>query len=732
MKTRTLAVLLLLAGAALAGGPAAAQAPAESPALQAELQDVQNMFVAAQAEFDGTQQSRSIVGFDRVIERLESLRRQGQLPQRGRDLLAQAFELRGRAYYGIGLSEKATEDFGSLVRLVPQYQLSREKVSPKVVDFFDSVKKSLVGFIAVESTPAGARVSLNGEFLSLTNFFPMEVLAGDYTVEIAREGYAPETRQVTVAPRATQTLQVPLTRTAASTFFITEPAGVEIWVDGRMAAVTGGALPVDQHEVARARGLDPLRSSARTEVANLSIGAHRVEFRRRCYEPVAATLEIPEAADFDYEPVKLEDSLGTLVLRSDPAGARIIIDGESMGLTPRELTGVCSGKHRLEVKHQAGKFVQEITLARGETLSLDCPIRPSLAFLGVVAASAAGERLVGEVEEKLVQNLARIQSLNVLTAPRELVDNLLSAEQLTRASLVTAGGATPDQIRRVTEALAARLEVQGFLIAQLPDERLLRTATLHLLAAGNATADQWDVVFSESASYLRFIGAIDQKVTLYRPWTGLITVDTLLHEGVPVLRLVPDSPAARAGLKEGDIVYAVDGQAVRRTADLQAAAQRKQAGQRISLHVRGADGATRAVDLTLESTPQEIPLYDPGLLYNKLMMDLRQQVQGYPGTEAAAFARLNLALCAWHFEDFAAAHEHVTRAAAELPKRPGLSRGTALYYVGVALERLGYKQEAIAAYREAAAVTDATLFDNDGPPVAPLAARRASGGTEKP
>ncbi len=729
MKARLLAAALSLLSVA---AQSRAQAPVpESPAVQAELQDVQNLFVAAQAEFDGTQQSRSIVGFDRVIDRLESLRRQGQLPQRGRDLLAQSYELRGRAYYGIGLAEKATEDFSSLVRLTPQYQLSRERVSPKVVDYFDSVKKSLVGFLAVESEPAGARVSLNGEFLALTNFFPMEVLAGDYGVEVAREGYATETRHVSIAPRATETLQVPLTRTAASTFFITEPAGVEIWVDGKLAAVTAGALPADQHEVARARGLDPLRTSARTEVANLSIGAHRVEFRKRCYEPVAATLEIPEASDFDYEPVKLEDSLATLVLRSDPAGARIFLDGESMGLTPRELTGVCSGKHRLEVKHQAGKFVQEINLARGETLSLDCPIRPSLAFLGVLASSPAGERLVGEVEEKLVQNLARIQSLNVLTAPRELVDNVLAAEQMTRASLVRGGGATPDQVRRATEKLAAQLEVQGFLLAVLPDERLLRTATLHLLAAGNAVADEWDVVFSESASYLRFIGAIDQKVTLYRPWTGLITVDTLIHEGVPVLRVVPDSPAARVGLEPGDVVYAVDGQAVRRTADLTAAAQRKAAGQRVSLHVRGPGGATRAVDLTLESTPQEIPLHDPGLLYNKLMMDLRQQVQGYPGTEAAAFARLNLGLCAWHFEDFAAAHEHVTRAASELPKRPGLSRGTALYYVGLALERLGYRQEAEAAYREAAASADATLFDNDGPPVAPLAARRAGGSLEK-
>ena len=91
----------------------------------------------------------------------------------------------------------------------------------------------------------------------------------------------------------------------------------------------------------------------------------------------------------------------------------------------------------------------------------------------------------------------------------------------------------------------------------------------------------------------------------------------------------------------------------------------------------------------------------------------------------AAFARLNLAVCAMHFGDFAAAHEHLLKARTELPQRPGISQGTALYYLGLALERLGYKKEAGEAYRAAAAAKDATLFDNDGPAVAPLAARRA-------
>lgn len=717
-----LAAFLLVTAAARAQQPA----PELSEAAQREMTQVQELLARAVAEFEGAQQSRSIVLIEDIIARLEALRRQGALPPRGREILAQCFELRGRAYYNIGLQEKASDSFRSLIQLQPGYALSKEKVSPKIVEYFNSVKRALVGYLAVSSKPAAARVTLNGEFLSLTDFFPIEVLAGEYVVEISREGYRTETHNVSVAPRATETLAVELVRTAASAFFVTDPPGVEIWLDGALAATTAGSLSPDRFDQVRAKGIDPGRASERTEIANLTLGTHVVELKRKCHETVRLTLDVPEPRDYEAEPVRMEESLASLSLTSEPPGARIFLDGEALGVTPREIEGVCSGKHRLEVKHTAGKFLKDIVLARDENLSLDCPIRPSLALLGVVAESAAGERNVPVVEEGLLQNLSKgVATLNIFSAPRETVDRILESEKLTRKGLVTAPRSEADVVRRVTLKLAAALDVQGFLVAVLPDERLQRTAMLHLLAAGNATPDPWEVTWGEAASYLRFISAVDQRATLYRPWTGVITVDTLLHEGVPVLRVVPLGPAEKAGLRPGDVIYAVEGRAVKRTADLLAALEGRKAGDRLSLNLRGPGGA-RAVDLELAETPQEIPLNDATLLYNKIMMDLRQVADGYPGTEAAAFAQLNLALCAMHFGEYAAAHDYLMQAKTILPQRPGLSQGTALYYLGLSLENLGteYRREAAEAYRAAAAFKDATLFNNDGPAVAPLAARR--------
>jgi tetratricopeptide (TPR) repeat protein len=375
------------------------------------------------------------------------------------------------------------------------------------------------------------------------------------------------------------------------------------------------------------------------------------------------------------------------------------------------------------VKHSTGRFIQDLMLAKDAALTLDCPIRPSLAFLGVVAETAAGERMLADAEERIVANLGRIASLNFIPAPRETVDRILELEKLTRRGLIPSEGGDVDQIRKVTEKLAAALEVQGFLVALLPDERLQRTAVLHLLAAGNTAADRWSVTLNETASFLRFTDALDQKAMLYRPWTGLITVDTAIHDGVPVLRVVPGSPAAKAAIQPGEFVVSADGKPVKQTADLLAVIAGKQPQEKVKLQLTGG-AAPRTLDLALDQTPQEIPLNDPALIYNKVMMDLRHQVEGYPGTEEAAFARLNLALSAMHFGDFAAAHEHLLKARTELPQRPGISQGTANYYLGLALERLGYKKEAADAYKAAAAARDATLFNNDGPAVAPLAGRR--------
>ena len=125
------------AGALLLLAPRATAQPAPEAqdAVKREERAAQDAMARAAAEFDGPNQGRSLVAFDEIIARLEAVGARA-LTSSGRDMLAQAYEYRGRVYFGIGLSEKASENFRQLVQLKPDYALAKEKVSPKVVDLF--------------------------------------------------------------------------------------------------------------------------------------------------------------------------------------------------------------------------------------------------------------------------------------------------------------------------------------------------------------------------------------------------------------------------------------------------------------------------------------------------------------------------------------------------------------------------------------------------------------------
>jgi putative serine protease PepD len=65
----------------------------------------------------------------------------------------------------------------------------------------------------------------------------------------------------------------------------------------------------------------------------------------------------------------------------------------------------------------------------------------------------------------------------------------------------------------------------------------------------------------------------------------------------------PNGPAARAGVREGDIIVAVDGREVRSAPELLEAIRRHKAGDQIRLRIVRARGAATEVTATLTERP---------------------------------------------------------------------------------------------------------------------------------
>lgn len=710
-----------LLGAAFALLLAASAAHAQP---EADLAALRATFALGETEFNGPQQGQSLVRFDEIVTRLEAERRQGTLIEAGEQLLSSAYEYRARLYFNLGNPDKATENFRSLITLDPEHTLDQALISPKVVELFRRVKAQMVGFVTVQSMPQGATVLLNGKGLSVTDFFPIEVVAGDYTLEITKNGYRPESKPVTVVAGETLSLQFDLVRTSATGYVITEPADVEVLIDGVKKGVTSGVLDPAMAAVAAARGLDPARASSRLELQDLPAGSHILEFRKPCYEPLSTTLDVPEPQDYDIPPVRLEPSIGTIALTSEPPGGQIFIDGESQGVAPKTLRSVCAGLRRVEVRHAAGRFVQDVDLKPRALVEIAAQIRPTLAYLGIVTDGAAGERVKAATDTRLARlATGAIRGMNFLRADAATVEKTLSAERVRLADLLPPSKPDAALVRRVFEKLAAALDVQGFLVARIPEEAITRSAALHVYAAGSVVADSASVMIEDESSYRQFFAAFDRKAPLRAPSAGLVTVDTRLHEGPVVVRVTAGSPAEKAGIVKGDVIVAAGAKKIERTADLESAIAAAGAGKPLSLTIGGAAGP-KSVDVTPESAPKEIS--DPSALgiANKISMDLRQLIEGYPGSENAAFARLNLGLIALAQRDYAGAHDAFVKAKNELPDTPGLSRGTAAFYAGVALEHLGYTKEALEEFTQASLDEGATLFSAEGPRVKDIARRR--------
>ena len=116
------------------------------------------------------------------------------------------------------------------------------------------------GRLLVRSSPAGARVSVDGKDHGVTPAAIRDLARGAHRVKITRDGYAPEERRVVItASRPAQSITVPLARprpappraqpAASAARFVgalavdSRPAGARVFMDGTLVGTTPMALP---------------------------------------------------------------------------------------------------------------------------------------------------------------------------------------------------------------------------------------------------------------------------------------------------------------------------------------------------------------------------------------------------------------------------------------------------------------------------------------------------------
>ncbi len=101
-----------------------------------------------------------------------------------------------------------------------------------------------------------------------------------------------------------------------------------------------------------------------------------------------------------------------------------------------------------------------------------------------------------------------------------------------------------------------------------------------------------------------------------KPWMGIV-IETKLNDGVQIKDTVPETPAAKAGLKAEDVVKKIDGVVMTDAKQLISYIQAKGVGNEVVIDINRA-GKDMKITLKLEAKPDDLELIRKSLVGKKI------------------------------------------------------------------------------------------------------------------
>jgi hypothetical protein len=201
-------------------------------------------------------------------------------------------------------------------------------------------------------------------------------------------------------------------------------------------------------------------------------------------------------------------------------------------------------------------------------------------------------------------------------------------------------------------------------------------------------------------------------------------------DGVVVAAVDRGGVAEIAGIQMGDTIVAADGSPIRGVTELMVSLRARPDGAKLSLDVRDRTGATKKVEVAIQSVPNVVSIADQDLPANKLLLEYAYRTSALRSPLDEAAVRLNVAALSLRLKNRAAALVELKRvldltldgvAQAALVES---IRGTAHYLTGIAANETGDSAAADAAWRQAAKSQGIFLVEDSGESDKDLAEQR--------
>lgn len=701
-------------------------AMALTPSMWAHAQTdsrIQVLFARAERLFRAGEHEAAVPLVDRVIERIDE--RGDDIPEGLRLLLFRSLTYRAIGRWSTGARKGIDADLDRIVELDPRFEMSSDDVPRELVARFAGRRQRKIGYLQISVFPADSRVLVDGQPVDpLPDILP--VLAGEHNIYADNPGFAGRTETVRVRSNRTEGVSIELERASATIRLATQPAGATLVIDDDLIGVTVAAL-------GQAGGEEASESIV---IEGLLPGWHEIEITLPDHRPFRQRIEIPDLMDYDLGTVRLDRSMGVVLLRGVPRAAEVLMDGESPPLqwqadlaASRGREGSARielpvGSYRLVIRHgAAGIYESDLVVEDGATLRLDVALRPGLVFVGVVG----GDDLDRDaVRTALLTRIERIDGWFVLDRSGDG-----SLEQIAGLRRSEMGTGDPEELReavdwaRLQQEVATQTSGSLFMLATVPEGTPPGVFDLWLWSAppGSARPQRVRLAVDDQERLGMLTTQLREPLPRSRPWFGATLIDNGSSGRPTVVWVEPTGPAAMAGLKVGDEIRTVDGVEVTGVAELQQllGATEPFAGRTLQ-YGRGASIAVAR--LTLGSSPQSIATLRSERLNAVIWAAAAAQIARADATTPAWVAELDQALILMQGAQWERAAEWL--AAVRAPEDLPFGQSAVDYWRGVALSS-GPEPDLEAArlaLRLAAGRAGGRLHHHDGPLVAPRALAR--------
>jgi tetratricopeptide (TPR) repeat protein len=701
-RARSTAVSVAVAGAIAIGF---AQPPAQTPPASQASAAAQASFNEGKRLYDRSQYDQALPFLDTIIATLAP--QAATLSEADRDLLAETYKLRARARFNESLPG-VEDDFAAMFAIRPSAVAG--DMSAKTEQVFNKVKKNLVGQLRITMSPA-INAAIDGRPYSADQLSrQMDLIAGEHTLTATRMGYKPLSQPFTVVAGQMNAVDATMERSSATVSITTIPDGVQVIMDDVPRGVTQ-------------KGDTPGGPSQPIIVGDLALGDHAIVLKRDCYVQWGPrTIKVDRFDDLEVKPQQLEPAVATATVdASGETGAMIFLDGVQRSPAPAEVNNICEGLHVLEVRSPRGRSIDRRTWRAGEKATIKAELRPSFA---IVSASVAGAVSPAAFKTSVENALRDARRLLVYAPADSDLEKALTEERTPSdwlgAEIGGRGAAramTRETRRDIGRKLATRLSAQGVAAITTNDGDHV---TLTLLAAGSGEPDTLTFNLRDPASYKEVSTVLGgAPPLLVKPTLETSVVDVAGVQGAAVVRA--NGAGSRAGLVPGDVIVGLGTAPIASVGELRTKMMSIQSAAPLNLQVKTMAGASKAVTLTPVLAPDTLPMRDPLLIYNRLLIDLQEAARTAKAPVDEASARLNLGIVHMRLGNWDEAIRELMQV--KLQDGPGVSAGTVNYLLGVSYEAAGRMTDAQGAFTKAAASEQARLRE-DGPLVAPLAQQR--------